>query len=234
MRKPSSIARLGRAWRCLAVCIVGAAADGCADVYKAVLKRPSGAVIRPKEVGGLYSKWCKKNMKVSSAKSMDELCAPLVRKIEEKMRWVPADEDVTPEMACASVEKLKEQFPAQVEAAEAQLKLAAAEEKKHKDIVDKAKELKSKLASELKEVLGASTKDLLASIGVGARGKAEEVLGGSLGAPGEAMVKQLEDAAQLASRGVETKLLQKLDEVVGNWASAARKEAKAKAAQAEL
>jgi len=203
-------------------------------VYKAVLKRPAGAVIAPKEVGNLYSRWCKKNMKVSSAKSMEELCAPLVKKIEEKMRWVPADEDVTPEMACKNVEQLKEQFPAQVAAAEAQLQLVKEEEKKMKHVLDKAKELKSKLSAELKEVLGASAKDLVARLGTGLRTTASEVLGGTLGEPGEALVKHFEDAATVASRGVETKLQQKLDEAVGNWASAAKKEARAKIAQAEL
>merc|ERR1719433_584132 len=116
-----------RAWLaalCLASAVWRAGAQGCVDTYKAVLKKPGGGTILPAEVGPLYLKWCKKNMKVSSAKSMDELCAPLARKAEEKMKWVPPELAVTPELTCKSVDKLKEEFPEQVAAAEAQQRAA--------------------------------------------------------------------------------------------------------------
>mmetsp|Transcript_51784 Transcript_51784/g.150363 ORF Transcript_51784/g.150363 Transcript_51784/m.150363 type:complete len:239 (-) Transcript_51784:79-795(-) len=233
-----SCGQVASSWRillCFTTCIVCAAADGCTDMYEVVLKRPAGVQITPAEVGGLYSKYCKKNMKVSSAKSMDELCAPLVRKIEEKMRWVPPDFDVTPEIACKSVDKLKEQFPERVATAEAQLQQAGAEEKKAKEVLDKAKVLKNKLSTELKDVIADWGKELVARLGARVRKEAEEVIGPDFSQPPkDALAKQLEDAAALASRGLETKLVQKLDEAVGGWASSARKEARARAAPAEL
>mmetsp|Transcript_2870 Transcript_2870/g.7977 ORF Transcript_2870/g.7977 Transcript_2870/m.7977 type:complete len:237 (-) Transcript_2870:156-866(-) len=214
-----------------AATIVGVGADSCTDMYKVVLKRPQGVKVTPAEVASLYFEYCKKNMKVSSAKSMDELCAPLVRKIEEKMRWVPPDVDVTPALACKNVEKIKEEFPEYIAVAEAQLKVVGEDEAKHKHLVEKAKDLKNKLGTELKAAVSSWGEQLVKDLGTHLQRKTEEVLGPEFGQAGkDALAKQMQEAASLSSRGVETKLLQKLEEAVGTWATLARKEARAKAA----
>merc|ERR1719245_1650075 len=91
-------------------CVGLGAATPCTDTYTDAFKPHKGTVL-PKNVGALYKTWCKKNMKVSSAKSMDELCAPLVKKVESKMIYIPEETEVTPEMACEQVDSLKKMFP---------------------------------------------------------------------------------------------------------------------------
>lgn len=218
---------------CLTVYVVNGG-DSCNDMYKAILKRPKGAKVSPAEVGGLYFEYCKKNMKVSSAKSMDDLCAPLVKKIQEKMQWVPSEVAVTPEIACKSVDKLKEEFPEQVAVAEVQIKAAGEDEAKHRQLMEKAKLLRGTLVDEVRTVIDKWGRGLVKDLGALLREKTEEVLGSDFGqAPKQALAKQVEEAASLASRGVETKLIQKLDEAVGSWAALAKKEAREKA-KAEL
>merc|ERR1712039_181089 len=158
----------------------------------------------------------------------DELCAPLVKKLVEKMRWVPKGTDVTPEIACESAEKLQARFPEQVAIAQAQLESADKEEKAKQEMLKTAKALKSKLDAEVKSVLGKWSKSMVEDLGASIRSKTKEVLGeGSPSKPQETLAKTLEDAASLSSRGVETKLLQKLEEAVGAWVNNAAKEAAA-------
>ena len=38
----------------------------------------------------------------------------IILKVEEKMRFVPPETDVSPELVCKNAEKIKEQFPEQV------------------------------------------------------------------------------------------------------------------------
>lgn len=222
---------------CLAasLAVAGEGASACVTTYTTVLKASKAPQVLPAEVPDLYKAWCKKNMKVSSAKSMDELCAPMVSKIKDKMLWVPADAEVTPEMACDSVEKLKERFPEHMAIAEAKLKDTASDEAARKALLAKAKELKEKLSVEVRDVVGTWGASLVSELGERLKSKASEVLGpDSPVGPQEALVKTLVEAAGLSSRGIETKLLQKLEESVGGWASKAAKEAAKSHKAAEL
>jgi len=213
----------------------GIAASACVDTYTQVFKVRKGAKVAPSEVGALYTTWCKKNMKVSSAKSMDELCAPLARKVEEKMMWVPPATDVTPEIACEGADKLKERFPEHVKVAEAQLKDTGAQEARKKQLLEKAKALKGQLDGVVRESVTTWGKSLVDDLGAKIRAKTLEVLGpDSAEAPREALAKHLQDAAGLNSRGAETKLLQKLEEAIGSWAREAAKETAKEAKASEL
>merc|ERR1719491_2245577 len=96
-------------------------------------------------------------MKSGSAKSMDELCAPIVRKVEDKMIWVPEDENMTPELVCKTIDQLKKEFPEHaayaLEIEETRKKKEGAVEAAKKELADKAKVLGGKIAEELKASL---------------------------------------------------------------------------------
>jgi len=209
----------------------GASASACEETYATAFKATAG-VAAPKDVGRLYNEWCKKNMRVSSAKSMDELCAPLVRKVEQKMVWVPPDAEVTPEIACEGVEKLKARFPEHIAIAEAQMKSSTSDEARKRELMDSAKKLNAKLEAKMREALGSWGKALVKDLGEIVRSGSLEILGeSSPEVPREELAKTMESAASLSVRGVETKLLQKLQEALGTWASKASKELAAKKAE---
>mmetsp|Transcript_36404 Transcript_36404/g.79496 ORF Transcript_36404/g.79496 Transcript_36404/m.79496 type:complete len:190 (+) Transcript_36404:915-1484(+) len=94
----------------LVILVLCSQAQQCMEMYKTAFGKQGNA--SPKAVGDLVFAYCKTNLKLSSAKSMDELCRPMVRKAEDKMRHFPPNEVVTPELACKSVEELAELFPA--------------------------------------------------------------------------------------------------------------------------
>jgi len=73
------------------------AAETCIDMYKIAFEGKKK--VPPADVGKLFKQYCIKNMKVSSAKSMEELCDPMGKKADEKMAWVPPETNVTPEIA---------------------------------------------------------------------------------------------------------------------------------------
>lgn len=202
-------------------------ATPCTDTYTDAFKSHKGKVA-PKEVGDLYLKWCKKNMKVSSAKSMDELCAPLVKKVSDKMQWVPADVTVTPEIACDSVDTLKSKFPEQVAKAEATMKSSGAADAHKRETMEMAKKLKVNLESVVRETMGTWSKKLADELVTNLKAKAEDILGkDSPSPPRDALAKTMEGVASMGARGMETKLLQKLEEAAGQWASTTVKAAAA-------
>merc|ERR1719491_1963611 len=105
---------------------------------------------------------------------MDELCAPLVKKVEDKMVWVPADTLVTPEIACDNVDNLKKKFPEQVAVAEAAMKNAGAGDAEKKKALETAKKLKASLEGVVKETMGDWSKKLVEELGEKLRAKSEE------------------------------------------------------------
>eukprot|EP00927_Polykrikos_kofoidii_P072097 TRINITY_DN68251_c0_g1_i1.p1 TRINITY_DN68251_c0_g1~~TRINITY_DN68251_c0_g1_i1.p1 ORF type:complete len:236 (+),score=65.33 TRINITY_DN68251_c0_g1_i1:48-755(+) len=206
---------------------VTSAIETCVDMYKTAFKKQKGQAT-PKEVPGLFLEYCKKNMKMSSAKSMDDLCAPMVKKVEEKMSWVPPDTTVTPELVCKTVEKIKEAFPDYAATAVEREKSRSVEKENQKELVDKAKALQAKMASEMKALLAKSSKDLAATMEERLRHAANEALDGFRirdAKPTERLLAQMREATELSNRGVETKLMQKLEESIGTWIAAARKDA---------
>merc|ERR1712190_258415 len=124
--------------------------------------KPKKGSVKPKEVGPVYFQYCKKNMKVSSAKSMDELCQPMVKKIEEKMVWVPSDTDVTPEIVCKTADELKTAYPDHASTMGEKEKERLKEENAAKAAKDalakKAKDLSAGMAADLKAVLEEASK----------------------------------------------------------------------------
>mmetsp|Transcript_4278 Transcript_4278/g.6838 ORF Transcript_4278/g.6838 Transcript_4278/m.6838 type:complete len:237 (+) Transcript_4278:75-785(+) len=215
-----------------------AAPSPCEEMYSAVLKGNKKA--QPADVGELYMRYCKKNMRVSSAKSMDELCAPMVKKVEEKMRWVPPDTPVTPPLVCLSLEKIKEKFPEYAAEAEENSRRLAAEEAQSRRLLDVAKGMQSKLSATVKSSMDSWEKELVKDLGSKLRAELAEALADEAPAArssAEALAKQFEDAASLSSRGMQTKLLQKLEELLGGWLSQAtraeREEKKRLAAESD-
>mmetsp|Transcript_73067 Transcript_73067/g.190639 ORF Transcript_73067/g.190639 Transcript_73067/m.190639 type:complete len:235 (-) Transcript_73067:47-751(-) len=217
---------------------VGLTAETCQDVYKTAFKGQSS--VKPAAVGDLYFKYCKKNMRVSSAKSMDELCKPLVTKAENKMLWVPPDTEVTPEIACKSVDALKQDYPEH--AAEFQSRsdakaTAAEEERKVREALSsKAKELSKLAGDDLEAIMREAAKELSEKV----RSRLEATIAGALGADAQGerstkIVTTILETLELGHRGLLTKVSQKKDEAVGTWL---QQEAKAKreagATRAEL
>lgn len=199
-----------------------AASETCVDVYTAAFKGRKS--VKPTDVGELYFTYCKKNMRVSSAKSMDELCKPLVRKVEDKMLWVPPDMDVTPDMVCKSADALKKDFPQHAAAAQAgadaRFKEANAEKEEREALAKSAKLLSAKFNEEVHRILtesGEGLRDKLLT-------RAREVLGtSSLDEHDVKLVSSITEAMVLGLRGLETKVSQKKDEALKVWVNAEAK-----------
>lgn len=205
--------------------------ETCTDMYKIAFKK-GGGTAKPAKVGGLFMEYCKKNMKMSSGKPMDELCAPMVKKVDEKMSWVPPDTQVTPEVVCKSVDKIKEMFPDYAATAQQNADKVDGDKAAQQAFIDKAKELKSTLAKEMKETLQKWNSQLRSEMAAMVKEKTEKVLG-QMVVPNanEKLYAMIADATDLGVKGVETKLVQKLDDAMGSWASAARKENSAQKAE---
>merc|ERR1712046_171147 len=107
--------------------------------------------------GDLYFKYCKKNMKVGSAKSMDELCQPMVKTVEKKMVWVPGDHEMTPELVCKTIDQIKAEFPDHAKVAEQieqeKKKAEGAEEAERKELAEKAKGFSTGLGQDVAAIL---------------------------------------------------------------------------------
>jgi len=234
MRVASAAAEMPGSWQpvvmaCLAVAAflpTGLANDTCLDMYKTAFK--GKAPVKSSDVGGLYLKYCKKNMRSSSAKSMDDLCRPIVKKVEDKMAWVPADAEVTPELVCKTLDQIKAQFPdhaatvgATVNAAKA---VEDAEESDKVNLAKKAKVLGSKIEQELAVVLKnageAAAKELKEKIGK----QVKEVLGGDIDQRKEKLISKILETITLGMRGLETKSKQKTDEGLKEWLISESKE----------
>lgn len=232
---------VGRVWLLsLAVLVTmlpqGAEAQECIKMYKEAFK--GLARIEPKKVGGLFLKYCKKNMKMGSVKSMDELCAPIVKKVEDKMLWVPEDVSVTPEIVCKTVDELKKEFPEHAANAagieEARKKREGVVESAKKELAGKAKILGGKIAEELKQSLGKEAEKMAAELQKKITAHVESTLG-PMDKPKEKMVKQIMETVTLGMRGLETKTNQKKEEVMKEWLQAEAKEIVKKAKEnAEL
>eukprot|EP00933_Yihiella_yeosuensis_P024480 TRINITY_DN18991_c0_g1_i1.p1 TRINITY_DN18991_c0_g1~~TRINITY_DN18991_c0_g1_i1.p1 ORF type:complete len:262 (-),score=79.11 TRINITY_DN18991_c0_g1_i1:218-1003(-) len=208
----------------------------CEKLYTGILEKAPSS--KPGDIGKLYGEWCKKNMQVGSSKSLDELCAPMVKKVAEKMSWVPPETDVTPPLVCGSVDQIKAQFPEYASKAEELLKRESDKGADQKKILEAAKGLKGKLSTAVTSTLKAWEGNLLKAIEENLQAEISKALGGGATAdlPPSAkesaeklVTKPLVEAATLQSRGMGTKLLQKLEESVGAWANKVSKEAKAKA-----
>merc|ERR1719473_674808 len=93
---------------------------------------------------------------------MDVLCAPMVTKVEEKMMWVPPDHDVTPDLVCLSVDKIKAEFPEYAEEAEARKKKAENSEAGFKKkALETGKKLSKEIQQDIKTIVGSHQKALL-------------------------------------------------------------------------
>jgi len=213
----------------LALCCGAAGQQGCQDVYKEAFRK-SGGVAKPDQVGNLYHQWCTKNMHVSSSKSTNELCEPLVRKVAEKMRFVPAETEVTPELVCKSAQKIQEQFPEHAKAIEEQLKKEASSRSGAQALVrEQGKKLQKALEKEVKDIIAVLGAQLSKDLGPRLRKKASETLGDEANASEmDTLVRTLTEAAQLQVRGMDTKLVQKIPEAVGTWAKDTLKAASTK------
>merc|ERR1712086_74291 len=166
-----------------------------------------------------------KHMKMSSGKPMEELCAPMVTTVMKKMAWIPPDEDITPDIVCLSTDKLKERYPDHVATAEATQKSANKADDKKDEFIKTAKELKEELNVRAKAVLSKWSKELEKEMASELRAAADKVLGGSAAStPKDKLLASVQDSLSLSTKGVETKMLQKLNEAVGSWAVAAKKE----------
>jgi hypothetical protein len=197
----------------------GQANPTCIDMYKTAFK--GKAKVKPAEVGKLYLTYCKKNMRVGSVKSMDELCQPIVKKVEDKMVWVPPEENVTPELVCKTMDQIKAEFPEHVKVMEksedARKKVENAEEAERKALADKAKVLGSKFAQDLTGILKktgeAASKELKESFVKNIK----ESFGGELDDRKEKMISKILETVTLGIRGLETKAKQKSEESIKEW-----------------
>lgn len=209
--------------------------ETCQSIYEGLFEAFDGKV-KPNAVGDLYKGYCKKNMKSSSAKSMDVLCQPLVEKVEEKMRWVPPDHDVTADLVCLSLDKIKAEFPEYAEKAVAlQKQQENTEAGLKKKNVETGKKLSAEIQKEIKEAIGSHKTALVKELGEKMKAKVDKVLGED--AVPEAVTKMLKwitDQADLNLKGVETKLLQTTEKAVGGWIQDTAKAQAAKAKKAEL
>lgn len=199
--------------------------ESCQDMYKAAFKL-SGGSAKPDKVPGLYLEYCKKNMKSSSAKAMDVQCAPFVKKVAEKMQFVPPDTDVTPQLVCKGLKAIKEEFKDFAIAKEAELNAKAATETSSRSaVVEEAKALKKELETVISELTSTWRKQLVYELGERARRALSNSVNANLAEVSKdasnALVKSLVDAAGLGAKGLETKLLQKTTDVVGQWAAQA-------------
>merc|ERR1711963_51156 len=93
------------------------------------------------------------------------------------------------------------------------------------EITNKAKVLRSKLAEEMKQELRKWSKELLTNVGRAMKEVFEGVLGhDAFPESNEKLYSQIDESLGLSTKGVETKLLQKLDETMGIWVTSAKKE----------
>mmetsp|Transcript_97994 Transcript_97994/g.179534 ORF Transcript_97994/g.179534 Transcript_97994/m.179534 type:complete len:260 (-) Transcript_97994:147-926(-) len=230
---------VGRLWLLTLALLVamlpqGAEAQECIKMYKEAFKGISR--IPPKQVGGLFLKYCKKNMKMGSVKSMDELCAPIVKKVEDKMLWVPEDESVTPEIVCKTIDDLKKDYPEHAANAagieEARKKREGAVESAKKELAGKAKLLGGQIADELKAALGKEGEKMAAELQKKITSHVESALG-PMDKRKEKIVKQIMETVTLGMRGLETKTNQKKEEVMKEWLQAEAKEIAKKAKENE-
>jgi len=198
---------------------LGVAQDTCVDIYKKSFKK-FGGTVKPDKVADLYMEYCKKNMRSSSMKSMDVVCAPLVKKVREKMMWVPPDTDVTPKLVCKSVDQIKADFAEYIPVAEENLKMAAATEAGAKEqAAEEAQQLKKKVGQEISEAMQKWRKELEQDLQERLPKKLLEVLDtDTMSEPSTKLIKRLVEAASLGVKGVETRALQKLDEALATWA----------------
>lgn len=213
----------------------GAEAESeCIKMYTTAFK--GHARIAPDRVGELFLKYCKKNMKSGSVKSMDELCAPIVKKVEDKMIWVPKDTAVTPEIVCKNVDQLKEAYPEHSKTALDNLSKAQQAkgviESAKKELADKAKVLGSKIAEELKTSLAKDSEKMVADLKQRITTHVEASLG-PMDSKKEKIVKEIMETVTLGMRGLETKANQKKEDAMKTWlqaeASAIVKQMKEKA-----
>jgi len=215
---------------------VQAQSKQCVEMYTTAFKDAKKKTLQPSEVGKVYLQYCKKNMRVGSAKSMDELCQPIVKKVEDKMIWVPTDFEVSPELVCKTLDQIKEQFPehaaSMAEGEATRKKEESAEEAQRKqlaglaksagakieqDIVDVLKKALDTASTELKGKLVAHVNEANGALGGGAWGKKEDKF-----------VSSILESISLGIRGVETKAKQKKQEVLQEWLVAKSKELKKK------
>eukprot|EP00929_Paragymnodinium_shiwhaense_P106118 TRINITY_DN71273_c0_g1_i2.p2 TRINITY_DN71273_c0_g1~~TRINITY_DN71273_c0_g1_i2.p2 ORF type:complete len:130 (-),score=60.28 TRINITY_DN71273_c0_g1_i2:341-730(-) len=96
-----------------------------------------------------------------------------------------------------------------------------------KEFVGRAKSLNAGLGGDLKRMMSALNDDMEVRMEEMVKRHVDGILTGKYKADGptEKLVKQVKEAVLLTSRGMETKLLQKVEEAVGSWANAASKEA---------
>jgi hypothetical protein len=204
----------------------GRANEQCLEMYRTAFK--GKAPVKPADVGSLYLTYCKKNMRVGSAKSMDELCQPIVKKVEDKMVWVPPDVEVTPDLVCKTMDQIKEAFPehaALMADGEATRKQKEdVEEAKKKELAAKAKTLGSKIEQEVVDVFKKAGESMSKDLSERIKTHAKEVLGGEFDARKEKMVKKILESITLGMRGLETKTKQKADESLKEWAALESKE----------
>jgi len=205
-------------------------------MYKTAFKKGT-APIKPADVGDLYMTYCKKNMRSGSTKSMDDLCAPIVKKVETKMSWVPPTEEVTPELVCKTVDQIKALYPdhaATVATSEvAAKKKSDADEEDKKKLAELAKTLGGEIQSELAEYFkkASEVKEVKARL----TEKVKTVLGGDFDKSKEKIVDRVLETVTLGIKGLETKSKQKTDESLKEWLVSESKEmAKKRKEKAEL
>merc|ERR1712190_104136 len=180
----------------------------------------------------------KKNMRVGSVKSMDELCQPIVKKVEDKMVWVPPDFAVTPEIVCKTMDQIKAEFPEHAKTMSvseaAKKKTEDAEEAAKKQLAEKAKVLVANMEKDLSAILkkagGTASKELTDSF----HKHLEQDLGGEMDKRKEKMISKVLETITLGIRGLETKAKQKSDESINEWlVNEAREQAKARKKEAD-
>jgi len=198
----------------------------CIDMYKTAFK--GKAPVKPADVGKLYLTYCKKNMRVGSVKSMDELCQPIVKKVEDKMVWVPPETEVTPELVCKTMDQIKQEFPDHAatmsESEAARKKNEDAEEAEKKKIAEKAKTLGARIQEDLSDVLKKAGESVATEMRQRLEKHAAELLGGDMDKHKEKILSKILETVTLGMRGVETKAKQKSEESLKEWAISESKE----------
>mmetsp|Transcript_11828 Transcript_11828/g.19417 ORF Transcript_11828/g.19417 Transcript_11828/m.19417 type:complete len:234 (-) Transcript_11828:96-797(-) len=193
-------------------------AQTCIQMYKDAFK--GKAKVKPAEVGKLYMNYCKKNMRVGSAKSMDELCQPIVKKVEDKMVWVPDDVEVVPELVCKTLDQIKAEYPEHAklmaESEEARKRHEDVEEAEKKKIAANAKAFGASVAQDLAEVLKKAGETASKELEERMQ-KHVEVLGGEMDERKKKMISKILESVTLGIRGLETKTKQKSEESVKEW-----------------
>jgi hypothetical protein len=191
-------------------------------MYEEAFKKFAGEDPTPERVSKAALRYCKVNMKVASAKSMDELCAPIAKKIEDKMDWVPPDTVVTPELVCKSLDQIKKEFAEYAEKAQ-----QAIEDKKAGDYAKEAeqRELATK-AQDLQKAMGGDIEDTLKEVNLtnltdNLRSTLAQVMGlemeQQLDDRQQKILSKVSDSVSLGLKGLITKAHQKIEESVKEW-----------------